>query len=222
MNQLNRIIFINSAGVDFYELQLDGNIHFIGTQGTGKSTLLRAILFFYNADARKLGISKEKKSFSEYYFPYADSYIVYEVVQDNRRFCVWLYKKQNRLGFRFIDGPYDRTLFINKQHALQEKEVIENASQKGYKVHRHIYNFTEYRDIIYGANRSMNRFHLLQNTAYQNIPRTISNIFLNSSLDGGFIKTTIINSLSDESFEINLDANRHHIETARNDYRDVS
>jgi ABC-type sugar transport system ATPase subunit len=124
MNQLKRIVLINSGKVDFYELQLDGNIHFIGTQGTGKSTLLRAILFFYNADARKLGISKEKEPFSEYYFPHSDSYIVYEVSQENRNFCVWLYKKQNRLCFRFIDGPYERELFIDKQQARSEGQVI--------------------------------------------------------------------------------------------------
>jgi hypothetical protein len=222
MNQLKRIILINSGKVDFYELLLDGNIHFIGTQGTGKSTILRAILFFYNADARKLGISKEKEPFSEYYFPYADSYIVYEVSQENRNFCVWLYKKQNRLCFRFFDGPYERDLFLDKQQARTENQVIEKASKHGYKVHRPIYNFSEYRDIIYGANKSMNRFNILQNSSYHNIPRTITNVFLNSSLDGGFIKTTIINSLSDDPFEINLDKNRHHIETARNDYRDVS
>ena len=222
MNALSRIILINSATVDFYELHLDGNVHFVGTQGTGKSTILRAILFFYNADARKLGISKEKSPFSEYYFPYADSYVVYEVSQGVRNFCVWLYKKQNRLCFRFIDGHYSRNIFLDGQRARAEHQVIEQANLKGFKVNRPIYNFTEYRDIIYGANKAMNRFHLLQNPAYQNIPRTISNIFLNSSLDGGFIKTTIINSLSDDPFEINLEANRHHIETARNDYRDVS
>ena len=222
MNQLKRIILINSGKVDFYELLLDGNIHFIGTQGTGKSTILRAILFFYNAEARKLGISKEKESFSEYYFPYADSYIVYEVSQESRNFCVWLYKKQNRLCFRFVDGPYERHLFIDKLQARSENQVIENANKQGYKVHRPIYNFSEYRDIIYGANKSMNRFNILQNSSYHNIPRTITNVFLNSSLDGGFIKTTIINSLSDDPFEINLDKNRHHLETARNDYRDVS
>ena len=222
MNQLKRIILINSGTVDFYELQLDGNIHFIGTQGTGKSTLLRAILFFYNADARKLGISKEKIPFSDYYFPHADSYIIYEVSQENRNFCVWLYKKQNRLCFRFMDGSYERDIFIDKQQACSESQIIEKANQHGYRVHHPIYNFTEYRDIIYGANKSLSRFSLHQNSSYQNIPRTISNIFLNSSLDGGFIKTTIINSLSDDSFEINLDTNRHHIETARNDYRDVS
>lgn len=222
MNQLNRIVLINSAKVDFYEIQLDGNIHFIGTQGTGKSTLLRAILFFYNADTRKLGISKEKNPFTDYYFPNADSYIIYEVRQADRNFCIWLYKKQNRLCFRFIDGPYSRELFIQNRQALPENEIITKANSLGYKVQRPIFNYSEYRDIIYGANRGMNRFHLLHNPAYQNIPRTISNIFLNSSLDGGFIKTTIINSLSDDPFELNLDINRHHIETARNDYRDVN
>ena len=71
MRYLNRIIFINSAAIRYSEIQLDGNIHFIGTQGVGKSTILRAILFFYNADAQRLGIPVEKKSYQEYYFPYA-------------------------------------------------------------------------------------------------------------------------------------------------------
>ena len=50
MRYLNKIIFLNSAHIPYAEVKLDGNIHFIGTQGVGKSTLLRAILFFYNAD----------------------------------------------------------------------------------------------------------------------------------------------------------------------------
>ena len=50
MRYLNKIVFLNSAHIPYSEIQLDGNVHFIGTQGVGKSTLLRAILFFYNAD----------------------------------------------------------------------------------------------------------------------------------------------------------------------------
>ena len=50
MRYLNKIIFLNSAQIPYAEVKLDGNVHFIGTQGVGKSTLLRAILFFYNAD----------------------------------------------------------------------------------------------------------------------------------------------------------------------------
>ena len=79
MRYLNKIDFINSARIQYAEIQIDGNVHFIGTQGVGKSTALRALLFFYNADKTKLGISKEKKSFDEYYFPYLNSYIIYAV-----------------------------------------------------------------------------------------------------------------------------------------------
>ena len=50
MRYLNKIIFLNSAHIPYAEVKLDGNVHFIGTQGVGKSTLLRALLFFYNAD----------------------------------------------------------------------------------------------------------------------------------------------------------------------------
>ena len=59
MRYLNTIIFLIRAHVQYAELKLDGNVHFIGTQGVGKSTLLRAVLFFYNADKLRLGIPKE-------------------------------------------------------------------------------------------------------------------------------------------------------------------
>ena len=50
MRYLNKVVFLNSAHVPYAEVKVDGNVHFIGTQGVGKSTLLRAVLFFYNAD----------------------------------------------------------------------------------------------------------------------------------------------------------------------------
>ena len=58
MKYLNKIIFVNSAHIRYSEVMLDGNVHFTGTQGVGKSTLLRAILFFYNADI----VSRDKRS----------------------------------------------------------------------------------------------------------------------------------------------------------------
>ena len=71
MRYLNRIIFINSAHVPYAEVNLDGNVHFIGTQGVGKSTILRSILFFYNADKGRLGIRTQDKqqSYDDFYLP---------------------------------------------------------------------------------------------------------------------------------------------------------
>ncbi len=47
MNQLRRMELVNSAHVRYREVMLDGHIHFIGTQGTGKSTLLRWLATAY-------------------------------------------------------------------------------------------------------------------------------------------------------------------------------
>ena len=68
MRYLNKIVFINSAHVRYSEISLDGNVHFTGTQGVGKSTLLRALLFFYNADKLHLGIKQGQRTFDQFYF----------------------------------------------------------------------------------------------------------------------------------------------------------
>src|SRR5690606_24951138 len=117
MKYLNKIVFINSAGTSlkYAEINLDGNVHFIGTQGVGKSTLLRAILFFYNADKQKLGIPKEKKTFDDYYFPYLNSYIIFEVGTEHHNYCVLAFKAQGRVAFRFIDAAYSKEYFIDKE-----------------------------------------------------------------------------------------------------------
>lgn len=64
MRHLNKIIFINSANIPYAEVMVDGNVHFAGTQGVGKSTVLRALLFFYNADIYKYNylLTKDSKS----------------------------------------------------------------------------------------------------------------------------------------------------------------
>ena len=71
MRYLNKIIFINSARIQYAEIQIDGNVHFIGTQGVGKSTALRALLFFYNANKTKLLAEHRDQVFNEY----LDSYL---------------------------------------------------------------------------------------------------------------------------------------------------
>ena len=104
MRYLNKIVFINSAHIRYAEVNLDGNVHFIGTQGVGKSTLLRAILFFYNADKSKLGIQREQKGFDDFYLPSPDSYIIYEVAHENGKFFVMAFKNQGRTGTCIMNG----------------------------------------------------------------------------------------------------------------------
>lgn len=108
MRHLNKIIFINSANIPYAQVQLDGNVHFAGTQGVGKSTVLRAILFFYTADKMHLGIQPGQRTFEEFYFPKSNSYIIYEVATDRSAYTIMLSRSQGKAVFRFIDAPYSK------------------------------------------------------------------------------------------------------------------
>ena len=210
MRYLNKIVFINSASVKYAEIELDGNVHLIGTQGVGKSTLLRAILFFYNANKTKLGIPREKKGFDDYYFEYQNSYIIYEIIKDNIPFCVLAYKVNGKVAFRFFNSEYKRELFIdNDNRAFENWDKIRNAFGKEIYYTHLIKSYEDFRRIIYGDNAGLKpelkKYALIESRQYQNIPRTIQNVLLNTNLEAKFIKDTIINSLNEEEFVIDIE-----------------
>lgn len=227
MRFLNKLVFINSATIRYAEVQVNGNVHLIGTQGVGKSTLLRAILFFYNADTLKLGISKEKKSFAEYYFPFQNSYLIYEVMRETGPYCIVAFKSQGKVCFRFIDAGYERNYFISEDgqayQKWEENRMVLDVNKLFYS--RKIDNYGEYRDILYGntetGKKEFIKYALLQSKQYQNIPRTIQNVFLNSKLDAEFIKQTIIMSLNEEDVTIDLQRFTHHLKDFEEQLADI-
>ncbi len=228
MRYLNKIIFINSASVAYAEIELDGNVHLIGTQGVGKSTLLRAILFFYNANKVKLGIPREKKNYDDYYFPYQNSYVIYEVMKDGVPFCVLSYKVNGKVAFRFFDYGYEQQLFIDHQNrAFENWEQIRQAFGKSIYYTSIISSYDEFRRIIYGDNKSLKpeyrKYAIIESRQYENIPRTIQNVFLNSNLEAKFIKDTIINSLNEEEFTIDLENySKNHLREFESQINDIA
>ena len=192
-------------------------MHFTGTQGVGKSTLLRAILFFYNADTGGLGIPKAKDSYTDYYFKNSNSYIIYEVVRAEGKFCVVSYKSQHKVCFRFFDGEYKSNYFVSANGNVPDSwEGIAQQldSNKIFYTKRKIDEHKEYRDILYGNHdgkkNELKRYSLLESKEYQNIPKTIQNVFLNSKMEAEFIKQTIIMSLEND-IRIDLNQHAHHL-----------
>lgn len=228
MRFLNKIIFINSAHVPYAEIKLDGNVHFIGTQGVGKSTLLRAILFFYNVDKSKLGIRTQdkQKGYDEFYFPYPNSYIIYEVCRENGTFFVMTFTSNGRVAFRIVDCAYEKRFFLEEDNNVRY-EWGRISEQIGPKVFRSniIRGYEEFRDIIYGnvqnVQKELRRFNLMESSRYHNVPRTIQNIFLNQSLESRVIKDTIINSMDFADDSINLNFYREHVKDFRQQYEDI-
>ena len=228
MRYLNKIIFINSAHVPYAEIKLDGNVHFIGTQGVGKSTLLRAILFFYNVDKSKLGIKTQagQKGYDEFYLPHPNSYIIYEVCRETGKFFVMTFLSHGRTAFRIVDCAYDKRFFVEEDNSVRYEwgRISEQIGARVYKSNI-IRGYEEFRDIIYGNSqqvaKELRRFSLMESTKYRQVPLTIQNIFLNQSLESRVIKDTIIDSMDFASDDIDLNRYREEVKNFRQQYEDI-
>jgi hypothetical protein len=223
---LNRIVQINIANVKYTDLELSGNTCFVGTNNFGKTSLQRAILFFYSANTRGLGISPSQKPFDEHYFKFENSYLIYEIRTEDKPFFVIVYR-HNKLVFRFVDAEYSPDFFFNENdEALKIKEVISGFDKRGVFYSGQIDTFERYRNILYGTetDKSLTKFHLLKgNEKYQNIPKSITNVFLSSksSIDSRFIKDFIANSLSTENSSIKLEQVDRQLRQFNEKYSDI-
>lgn len=224
MKYLNKIIFINSANIPYAEISVDGNVHFTGTQGVGKSTVLRALLFFYNADKHRLGIQQGQKSFDEFYFRQSNSHILYEVMRDNGAYTILVSRYQGRASWRFIDAPYQRGWLIGDDNqVLSDWVKIRERIDKNVAVSARVDSGVMFKDIIFGNTRDhkYTRYALTQSAHYQNIPRSIQNVFLNTKLDADFVKNTIIQSMADEELPIDLQTYRRLVIDFEREYDEI-
>ncbi len=225
MRHLNKIIFLNSANIPYAEVLLDGNVHFSGTQGVGKSTVLRALLFFYNADKMRLGIQQGQKSFEEFYFRYSNSYIVYEVKTENSAYSILTYRSQGKAVFRFIDAPYQKSWFVDDSGHVESDWIRIRERIGSNDISAKIETYEQYRNIIFGNTHERthryDKYAIVESSKYQNIPRSIQNVFLNSKLDADFVKNTIIQSMSEVEDSIRLSDFRHLVANFEREFDEI-
>ena len=223
---LHRIVLINIANNKYADVEMNGNTCFVGTNNYGKTSLQRAILFFYSANSRGLGISQSQKPFEEHYFRYENSYIVYEVATEEGNFFVLVYR-HNKLNYRFVDAPYSPDYFFNENdEALKFNEVLKKLDKHGIYYSNQIDTFERYRNVIFGTetDKKLSKFHILKgNEKYQNIPKSITNVFLSSksSIDSRFIKDFIANSLTNETSSIKLEQVERQLRQFNEKYSDI-
>ena len=108
---------------------------------------------------------------------------------------------------------YEKTLHLNIGVRVFKSNIIRTQQQ--------------YLDILYGNSQSVSRefrrFSIMESAKYQNVPRTIQNIFLNQSLESQVIKDIIIDSM-DFADRNNIDLNqiRTEVKDFRMQYDDIS
>ena len=161
--------------------------------------------------------------------------IVYEIQTENIKFCIWLTKEGNRPAFRFIDKDYQKEFFIEKTvkgyRFLLPDEIKSFLRSRNIDFTRKLQLLSDYKNVFYGATKENNfrQYFLMQSQTYQNIPNTITNVFLSTSLKSSNIKQTIIHSLVDEEqtenqnkYIIDLSSTRKDIEEFEQDFNDIA
>jgi hypothetical protein len=198
---LKEIILINSANFDFARVKLDKDLFFLGDNGSGKTSFIRAIHFLYSGDVKSLAIPSDKMGFKEYYFRYDDSYIFYVFEE----FFIFMYKTSNEIIKIFSAQKFDlnkikdgSTLLDFKEIRSYVKNVFSTSAIKG---------IGDYQDIIYGANKRYLDFkiaNIKNKDIFLKLFHSVFNID-KAIIDAKSIKKAIFTSLelhdSSESFE---------------------
>ena len=215
---LKKIYLIKSAGYEFTEVDIADNTLLLGESGVGKTTLMRAVLFFYTMDYSDsvLNLTSEtKKSFNDWYFKEPNSHIVYEYTKGENRY-LFVVSKSSKLHYTFIDITQKdlgvREIFIEQKKPIEFEmlhEKIQKESLLSYTTtikDRYIQLFHK-RD-EYGKKIKTDaptEFYLFEDIkSRKEFARTLSNIFASSSIRSTNIKKTIVSLIENPNAKIAL------------------
>jgi hypothetical protein len=132
--QLLRIIIIDSFWKkQVNELDLTGHTQLEGTNGAGKTSLMRLLPLFYGMRPSDI-VSKvdQAKNFADYYLPRDTSLLIYEYMRPYGQTCMVLASSDGRaVHYKLIDGAYDSSLFIHDNKRLAINEIERNYRNAG-------------------------------------------------------------------------------------------
>ncbi|WP_096258620.1 ATP-binding protein [Lebetimonas natsushimae] len=188
---MNKIYFFNAANFNFAEIDLKKkNVFFVGDNGSGKTTAIRAIHYYYNSDMKALGIDPNKESFKDFYFKYDNSFIVYEFDD----YFVLMYKRRGEIKKRFSHQKFDINRVLKGDEIVPLEEVINYAKEAGSYMPQ---TNDEFKKIIYGLDRRHLDFKLTSIKNYNTFINLYNKIFnVNKAVfDAKSIKETIFTTL---------------------------
>lgn len=215
---LKKIYLIKSAGYEFNEIDLRENTLLLGESGVGKTTIMRAVLFFYTMDYSDsiLNLTSDtKKSFNDWYFREHNSHLVYEYTKAESRF-LFVVSKGGKLNYSFIDitnaSLSVKDLFVDENRPVTlEKlnEKVQKANLPNYSTsirERYINTFHK-RDINTKKikQESSVDFSLFESMKFtREYAKTLSNIFMSSKVNSTSIKKSIVSLVENSTVKIDL------------------
>lgn len=198
---LKQLILINSANCDFAQIDVDRDLFFGGSNGTGKTTTIRALQYLFVTEQNALGIDSSKKSFREYYLPESNSYIIYVF----ESFFILLYRTQSGIGKYFSKQKFDISRIENSD-IKDIRKYIKEAD-----LHYKSDTIDEFRQILYGQSRKYLDFSIANVKEYKTFIKLFSGVFdiqraITSTDD---IKMAIYKSIDSASEDVDFNSNAY-------------
>ncbi|MDQ8195680.1 ATP-binding protein [Coraliomargarita sp. SDUM461004] len=231
MNTLKRVILINSGGYSELEVPCDGHVQIVGMNGHGKTTLLRAILFFYvgNNENASFGIHTTQSDFASHYLGDSPSYLIYEVQRSGgaHPFHIAVSRPSSRVQFLFVDDAYDESIYIDPTRVVRSLETVRGELDSRLIAHDTQSSYEGFRHTIYGVRKSPYTVFRSNPRASQQVdllPRIISGIFTVNRMDASRLKRALCCGLieSPQSLRIDLRQLRNNLSDFQRINRAVS
>lgn len=234
-NKLKSVTLVNSGEYQFSTIDIEGNVLLSGANGAGKSTFLRAVLFFYHPSLKRtdFGIDANKSSFLDYYFPYKESYLLYEYTNQYGRNYVLVFKPADKLRFKFfaMDNRLEidlKSIFHLENDTLESEKVVQNFRKRAINESDTFVGVEEFQKIIYGQESRNKKSDVAKyalynaNGEYRHIGNTIKNIFLNHKIDADSIKALLVSNINEnERHSIQLKTAKEQIDKFLNQHESI-
>lgn len=197
MQQLESMTFFNSQRFPYAHIDLSGNTIVVGTNGIGKTSSLRAALFFYGvSDRLGLGIRSDNKlSFGAYFLQDINSYIFFTYTNAYGRVLLMVYRPADKIRYRFamLDKDVDlREVVLDIEgSAYVHDDIVGEFLKHSISMSDPVMS-SDYREIIYGTDKvdsKYKRFSLFRGSKdYAQLPATLSSIFVNSTVKSSSVQ----------------------------------
>lgn len=197
MHQLESMTFFNSQRFPFAHIDLSGNTIVVGTNGIGKTSSLRAALFFYGvSDKLGLGIRSDNKlSFGAYFLQDINSYIFFTYTNAYGRVLLMVYRPADKIRYRFAMLDKDvnlREVVLDAEgNAYVHDDIVGELLKHGIRMSDPVMS-SDYREIIYGTDKADSKykqFSLFRGSKdYAQLPATLSSIFVNSTVKSSSVQ----------------------------------
>lgn len=229
MQGLQKIILLNCASFAYAAVDLTKDRHILGENGSGKTSFLRTILFFYQTHTRQLGIRNDQKNFVEFYFRQANSYLLYEVRGLKSFFLVWVYVKKGKICYRFLDTRYRKEIFLAGDETKTYSQILKKLKEEQVHVSDEIDKPQVFKQVIFGVHslRKWRKFAVLQpnkeinKRSISHIAKSLTNIFLSSKLEADYFKTALVQTILGEEYKVNLSKIREEVSTFYQDWQQI-